>query len=223
MLGRTHAVAGLAAGLAFAGATHALTETPLAAYGLAAFAALLPDLDQHRSTASRYKINAPAHFVLRRFTHRRFTHSFVGVGVFAAVMTLLWAGANALGIGVSALFVTTAIAGYSSHIIADMFNKQGVQLFYPASPLGMTWWSVPLPRALRISTIYDPKGPPITLGRIQARIPTELLFRYAVYALVIVLAYNSRVGLLFATETTVHESVSSAPGPIADILSAILH
>lgn len=224
MLGRTHAITGLAAGLAVAAATGSVETAPVAAYGVAAFCALLPDLDQHKAIATRYLINKPAHMVLRHFRHRRFTHSLLGIAVFSFFVFAIWNGLNGLlGGGLSPTFGLLAVAGWTSHLVADSFNKQGIHLFYPLVFKRLEWICVPLPRPLRISTIYDPQGLPITLGRLQARINTEkFFFRYPVYALILFLTWHQIDALVFATRHDVWGGVRALPEPLTSFLTGLL-
>ena len=224
MLGRTHAITGVAAALAVAAVTHTTASVPLAAYGLAAACALLPDLDQDQALATHIRGIAPLHFVLKRFRHRRFTHSLLGVTIFGAAMITLWSIIALFLLPLSFAYPLMAIAGYISHLVADSFNKQGIQLFYPFSPLGIEWWSVPLPRAIRISTIHDAKeGLAITPARIQALIHTEKwFFTYPVYALIGWLAWHQIDGLVIALKTDVWGLVNAAPAPVAQVLSSLL-
>lgn len=224
MLGRTHAIAGLTAGLAASAATGSVEHTPIFAYAVAAFAALLPDLDQHKSVASRYRINKPAHVLLRHFRHRRFTHSFLGLTLFSLIVLILTSLLDGqLPGGLSPAFGEMALIGYASHIVADMFNKQGVHLFYPFVFRRVEWITMPLPRALRISTIYDPQGPPLTVGRLQASINTEkFFFRYPLYVLLAFILWHQIDGLVFALRHDVWSGVEQLPRPLADLAAYLL-
>ena len=211
MLGKTHALTGLAAGLAVAAVAGLTSSTPLAAYALAAGAALLPDLDQPRSLANRTVATKPAHIVLRRFSHRGFTHSILAVGLFYGLA--LWAQyvARLQGFPVPYAYVVMATVGYASHIFADMFNKGGVWLFYPFAPAGVRFWSMPIPRALRISTIYDPK---INLNplSIQSAIHTEKLFwTYPMCAVVGLCLYIEAAPLLSIARQTLIVAMTALP------------
>jgi len=222
MMGRTHVAAGVAAGLAVAAATGQVDQTPILAYGLAGAAALLPDLDQHRSLASRSLANKPLHMILRHFRHRRFTHSLLGTAMFAVASLALWAAASSV-LDVSFMFWVAALAGWTSHLVADSFNKQGIHLFYPLVFKRVEWISVPLPRALRISTIYDPKGPPITLGRLQAYIPTELLFfKVPTHVLIAFVIWHHAESLLSAVRADVWGAVAMLPDPVQGMLNSLL-
>jgi membrane-bound metal-dependent hydrolase YbcI (DUF457 family) len=222
MMGRTHLATGVAAGLVVAAASGQVEHTPLLAYGLAGAAALLPDLDQHRSLASRSIANKPLHMILRHFRHRRFTHSLLGTAMFAVASLALWAALGAL-LELSFMFWVAGLAGWTSHLVADAFNKQGIHLFYPYVSKRIEWISIPLPRALRISTIYDPKGPPITLGRLQAYIPTELLFfKIPVYVLMAFVVWHQADALVTALRTDVWGAVAVLPDPVRDVMTTLL-
>ena len=195
MLGRTHALTGLAAGLTVAALAGLTATTPLPAYLVAAGAALLPDLDQPRSLANRTMATKPAHIFLRRFTHRTFTHSLLALGLWFAALHVGWEYANSQGVHLPFAYVIMATVGWGSHIFADMFNKQGVQLFYPFTPFGLRFISMPIPRYFRISTIYDPE---ITFNplSIQSVIHTEKLFwTYPMMVVVVVNIYGQGLPL----------------------------
>ena len=201
MMGRTHVVAGVAAALAISAATDTLSTMPPAAYALAGFCALLPDLDQPRSLAGRYRATKPIKLALKRFRHRRFTHSFAGIAVFTILLVGVWALLAKLGIALSTAFILTGVTGYVSHLVADAFNKQGIQLFWPLCPFGIEWWSMPIPKPLRISTITERSGTPLTPSALQARIHTEKwFFRYPLYLLIGYLVW-ANLGDLIASVT----------------------
>jgi len=182
-------ITGLAAGLAVAAVTGMTSATPLAAYAAAAGAALLPDLDQPRSLANRTVVTKPAHLFLRNFSHRGFTHSLLALALFYAALVALLRALGGYGMVLSPSYPLIISAGYASHIFADMWNKEGVMLFYPFSPFGRRFWAAPLPRALRISTIYEPAISFNPLS-IQSVIHTEKLFwTYPMYLLIAATAY----------------------------------
>ena len=191
MLGKTHVVTGLAAGLVFAHGAHLIDTTPLVAYAVAAGAALLPDLDQPASLATRTMATKPAHLLLRNFSHRGFTHSIPATVLFALACLGLKQLGKLNGIPILDAYIIMAVVGYASHIVADMFNKNGVWLFYPFSPFGKRYWNVPLPWSLRIATKYDPHINLLDPRSIQSVIHTERLFwmfpMVAVIALVVYL------------------------------------
>lgn len=53
-------------------------------------------------------------------THRTFTHSFLAMAIFTALMYFFCRPA-----------AIPFLIGYASHLVADLFNKQGPQLFFP--------------------------------------------------------------------------------------------
>ena len=227
MNGRTHAFTGIATSLALAAATGSLDTTPIAAHALAGAAALLPDLDQHSSLALRLRVTRPLWYVLRHLRHRQLTHSLAAVAVFALLWgALLDAVAGATGVGASPGMWLLPVAGYASHIAADMFNKRGCGLFAPVvgrdHPL--EWIAIPVPERFRISTIADaPKGLPVTLGRLQARINTEkLFFRYPVYGLIGYVAWHHAEAIIAAARSDVLFMVQTAPAPAAALITAEL-
>lgn len=222
MMARTHAVTGVAAALGVAIALDQASATPIAAYAVAAFSALAPDLDQPRSAAARYSFTKPFHLFSRHLRHRGATHSFAAIVVWWLAASALF-GALAPTLGPAGPWVVAATAGYASHLLADMWNKQGVQLFFPFSPLGVTYWNVPLPKALRISTSFDPEGIPWTIGRLQARIHTErLFFRWPVYALIGYLIFRDGEAVLAAFRASVWTTVLALPLPVSELLSVPL-
>jgi membrane-bound metal-dependent hydrolase YbcI (DUF457 family) len=222
MMARTHAVTGVAAALGAAVALDTVVATPLAAYAVAAFSALAPDLDQPRAAAARYAFAKPVHLISRHLRHRGPTHSFAAVGLWWLLASALF-GALAPTLGDPGPWVLAATAGYASHLLADMWNKQGVELFYPLRPLGIQYWNVPLPRPLRISTRFDPQGIPWTIGRLQARVHTErLFFRWPVYVLIALLICRDGEALLAAFRADLWSAMLSLPRPVSELLSVPL-
>ena len=225
MMGKTHAWTGVAAGLGYAAVTNQVTDAPVWGYALAFSTALLPDLDQHKSLASRSLINKPAHMVLKHFRHRRFTHSLLGVAAFAIIFGLLLSLLDALlPLTIPSVVLELAVVGYTSHIAADMFNKQGVQLFYPFSPFKLEWWAIPLPRGLRISTIHDDQGGvPLSLGKLQNKLHTEKwFFTYPVYAVIAYVVWHNATELVGAAHRDGFNFANSLPGVLSKIALALL-
>lgn len=122
MLGRTHMAGGAVAGLLAAKALGYTGNTEVAMVGVAALAALLPDIDTPDSIIGH--IIAPVSVLLNTVVgHRKLTHSLL-----AAVL----AGAAASYIPGSSLpYVAAVMAGYLSHLLLDFLNPQGVPFFYP--------------------------------------------------------------------------------------------
>ena len=135
----THAIFGVAAFAGFSLLTG--EEPPLYAYPAAAVAAWIPDVDNPRSRLgnglSRRKnplLNAatrPLSWALRTLSftlvrtvgHRTLTHSFLGVALFAVLVSPLAPLAPGL--------YGALLAGYVSHLAADALNTPGVPLLWP--------------------------------------------------------------------------------------------
>jgi inner membrane protein len=100
---------------------------------IAAFGALLPDLDASESKIKHLKIPTthikpfllPALFVSRSDQHRGLLHSLIGpamVGVIC-VPALWWTGWAP---------VVALLLGYASHLMADAATKSGIRLLHPS-------------------------------------------------------------------------------------------
>ena len=185
MLGPTHVVTGIAAGLAVAVATNTMATTPVLAFGVAGAVALLPDLDQGASLAgSRLRLQ-PASWVLRWFGHRTFTHSLIGLGLFALLMARLVALRPA-GYVLPWAYFEMAIVGFVSHLAADACTKDGIELLWPSR---RRFYLIPFAQ-LRISTVHDERLP-WQVWRMQAYVDTErFFFRWPVYACLVFLVVN---------------------------------
>ncbi|HLN23094.1 MAG TPA: metal-dependent hydrolase [Patescibacteria group bacterium] len=89
------------------------------AFGLAAVASLLPDLDHPKSWLGR-RLPFLSHPIAAVFGHRGITHSLL------AVVAALMAWSTALG------WMGPPLAlGYLSHLAADALTPQGVPLLWP--------------------------------------------------------------------------------------------
>ena len=185
MLGRTHIATGITAGLAVAVAINTVATTPILAFGVAGAAALLPDLDQGASLAgSRLRLQ-PASWVLRWFGHRTFTHSLLGLRLFALLAVWLIA-LRAAGYILPPVYFEMAVIGFVSHMAADACTKEGIELLWPWH---RRFYLIPVAR-LRISTVHDERLP-WQVWRLQAYVDTErLFFRYPVYACLVFLVVN---------------------------------
>ncbi len=114
----------LAVGLAL---YHGLTQMygytpPPAAYGVVAFASLLPDIDHPKSQVGRM-FPTLSGVIAGVFGHRGFTHSAVAL-VLCVVAAYMWGGVT------GGLLVAFGV-GYVSHVLADFCTKTGVPLFWP--------------------------------------------------------------------------------------------
>ena len=124
MMGRTHALAALAAG----GAALGLGLTPKAeapvVLGLALVGGWLPDIDHWNSKAGRLfaPVTRPLAVVVQAlFGHRTVTHSLLALGVLGWTAWTL--GGPAVGTGL--------LLGYGSHLLADALTPAGVPLLWP--------------------------------------------------------------------------------------------
>lgn len=154
MMGRTHALGGVAA---FAATSLVLTPHEPLVWGfvLASASALVPDADNDRGSL----MNRPYLLPLKLATfplwygapHRGRTHSLVGTLFYAAII-LGWSLALAAlvgrllpGAGWSQLQVVAAAGvGYLSHIVLDSFNLLGQTMLWPLTRATI---SAPLPQA----------------------------------------------------------------------------
>jgi inner membrane protein len=102
--------------------------------------AIIPDIDHPRSVIGKLFpfISIPLE---RRFGHRTITHSFIGWAIFTAIFAfiVLFAALLCMFILKSDIWILQLaprwIAAFSisymSHLILDMFNKRGSQMFWP--------------------------------------------------------------------------------------------
>ena len=136
MLGRTHQVIGVAAGLAtvlFVSPSHYSPATFGAALVAAHFGALLPDIDQPASTIWRSlpggRIAGAA--VNPFLQHRNLTHSLLGAVLVAWGLHTLFAHFPSYwGVNTHEVWIV-AMVGYTSHLIADMVTVEGIPLLFP--------------------------------------------------------------------------------------------
>jgi len=131
-----------------------LTLTILAVFGIqwslhwtiivcAILGSILPDIDHPKSVIGRLLrfISVP---IESRFEHRTITHSIIGWAVastaFALIILVLviinhfLVGIWDFGFGISSLaprWLAAFSIGYISHLILDMFNRRGSQMFWP--------------------------------------------------------------------------------------------
>lgn len=146
-MGRTHALAGVASLWLFQAFPSLLASELLAPMGaLAAFGALLPDLDASKSQIKNLAIAgvtpfAPVASLLNRtLGHRGLLHSLLGWGI----ATLLLIPLALLG----GTTVSLALSlGYGSHLATDACTKSGIPFLYPKRKRYHL-----LPRSLRLTT-----------------------------------------------------------------------
>lgn len=111
---KTHALAGALAGGFLGGVVGAIAG---------GISALLPDLDHKDSFISRRLFFLS--FFMAKLGHRQFTHSILGVLLFAAITAISFSYFQI------AHLVIPAVAGYFSHLVIDAFTLAGVPFFYP--------------------------------------------------------------------------------------------
>jgi membrane-bound metal-dependent hydrolase YbcI (DUF457 family) len=148
MLWDTHIAAGAGSWVAVSALTGPPRPLCLAGgCGVAAVAALLPDLDSKSAKASRYvPVLSPlaSWLVRRRTTHRKGLHTIWAAGVLAAALmvAIIWLPVPWWAVGAAAL-------GYGSHIVADGFTSAPIFPLWPwiRRPLWLAW-----PAALRVRT-----------------------------------------------------------------------
>ncbi len=123
----THAAFGAFLTLGVASVT-GLKITP-ASLGLAVLASTLPELDHERSEIGSL-LKPISKRLARRYGHRTFTHSFVGLGLFGLLVSPL------LLLGFKDLW-WALLLGYLSHILLDVLTPKGVCWFWPSlTPVG---------------------------------------------------------------------------------------
>jgi len=123
MMKRSHALIGGAAGVAVA---HATGASMLAAGIVAAFAALLPDLDHPHSVVGRL---LPRWWHRLTPGHRGPTHSLVWCAGLAVVADL--ANSAVTGEPAGLRRALALLAGALSHVLADGLTVAGVPLWWP--------------------------------------------------------------------------------------------
>ncbi|WP_020006969.1 metal-dependent hydrolase [Salinicoccus albus] len=122
MTGKTHALGGIAAGLAYA---HMTGQPPVIMTGAAIVGGLLPDICHSGSKIGR-KLPLISKLINLIFGHRTFTHSLLFLIIIAFIMNRF--------IQIEAL-TAGLIIGILSHYVLDMATRNGIKLFFP---LGLT-------------------------------------------------------------------------------------
>jgi len=97
--------------------------------------AVIPDIDHPKSIIGKffYIISAPLE---RRYGHRTITHSLVGWVIFTLLFSFIIVLPSFVIFNLSFdilgwRWIVAFSLGYLSHIILDMFNRRGSQLFWP--------------------------------------------------------------------------------------------
>lgn len=154
MTGRTHDLAGFAA-LSYIVAVNPPHEISLAtaivALGANFIGALAPDIDQ--PTADLWN-RLPAGGVIGRVItpvlggHRLISHSFIGIAIFGFVLKVFLSAAHTVLLVDMDIVWWAFMIGFISHLIIDMFSKEGVPWLFPL-PL---YFGIPPLKVLRMKT-----------------------------------------------------------------------
>ena len=156
MLGKSHLLVGLTAGVVFDSVTHvsgpsligsdhtitlALVINKALFYVMVGIGALLPDIDNAHSTLGK-KLGWFSREIQHVVGHRTLLHSFLGLGIVAVlgvglekVIEFLLAS-RGYAVPVHAIDSTHIVLiallfGYIMHIAADALTEEGVPLFWP--------------------------------------------------------------------------------------------
>ena len=123
---QTHVAFGSAFYLLSAGLANLPVSTELLL--IASVGAVLPDVDAPESAVGQ--VTKPvSDKIAKRFGHRCFCHSLLGLLAFSLLILPLHYIASALFLAL--------VLGYLSHLLADSMTKQGVKLLWPAD-----YWAV---------------------------------------------------------------------------------
>lgn len=137
MMGHTHILIGLGAGLLVAAAASAAPGDAVALVAVAGASALMPDID-HPGGLIRGRLGVVGHVGLFWLSHRGLTHTLAVWGLLT-LAALVW-----LPVPLAAALA----AGYGSHILADMLTRAGLPVLWPVSSRSFHL----LPRLLRVKT-----------------------------------------------------------------------
>lgn len=177
MLGRSHGLSGLAAGLGMGMALHAAPLTCGLLAGVTALGAYVPDADHRNSTITRsVPVLGPAvSWVVRGLSravyaatkgprdencsgeHRHLSHTVVGAAVFGALVgVVVYVVAGRLGAADPrhlALLIGGGLAlGCVTHCVGDALTRAGCPFLWPLPICGETWFELRPPRFLRFRT-----------------------------------------------------------------------
>lgn len=212
MMGHTHMTFG--ALFAAVAVTTGHAEPTIAFFLAAQVGSLTPDLDHPQALLSKkIPLSSVTVGLLR---HRTLTHSLVGltlaygIAKYIIPLFLLWLGsfilsllpeyntelisiANTISNFLGEGFLWGFMLGYISHIVIDLFNPMGVQLFYPFDFLPNKGW------------VNPPFGLGIGTGTIW-----ELIF--TVSSLIILMYLNPLAGAIVALVVVVFWFIIGKPG-----------
>lgn len=123
MMGRTHLIAGIVAGMS---AAYVAGADPFRAGMIGGLAGLGPDIDTFNSKAGRALPVLP--LLPWPGGHRGFTHSLAAAAL-AAAGAGAWLGPEA---------ALALAAGWVSHILLDLLNPEGAQALWPLGRVSLT-------------------------------------------------------------------------------------
>lgn len=130
MKGPTHALAGACTAAAFVYLPIPHTYPVLALSAVAAFAALVPDLDGSESTLEHLTIlslkpfKIPAYVVGKMFKHRGFLHSLMALALLSFILLGFFPN-------LPKEIVYASLLGYFSHLVTDALTPAGIPWLYP--------------------------------------------------------------------------------------------
>jgi inner membrane protein len=97
--------------------------------------AIMPDIDHPKSIIGKlfYPISVPLE---RRYGHRTITHSLAGWAIFSFIFALImiipsFVIRNSEFVILAPRWIAAFSISYFSHLVLDMFNKRGSQMFWP--------------------------------------------------------------------------------------------
>lgn len=133
MRGKTHTLVGVSAMLLLTAKYGTQVDimgvtvsTPIALL-TASTGSLLPDIDLHTT-----KLGSKHKFIAKHLKHRGITHTLLMPGIFLFAMM---ASANYITNNILRIFFNSLLFGllfgWTMHIVADLFNRKGVPLFWP--------------------------------------------------------------------------------------------
>ncbi|MEG6512393.1 metal-dependent hydrolase [Desulforamulus ruminis] len=142
MLYPTHLAAGLVVSSIILQASGTSAQQWPGVLLLSGIACAIPDLDHHNSMASKMFPGPVSDIVCKVFSKRTAMHSL------AAALLLHWV-LQFLGFGLSETARIAVVGAFLSHPFIDLFNPEGVQLFWPVGPkISLAKW-LPWPFTFR--------------------------------------------------------------------------
>lgn len=177
MMGRSHGLSGLTAGLGVGAATGARPEVCLLLGGVTLLGAYWPDIDHRNSTVTRSVpiIGRVASLIVRvasrwvyaatkgsrdenhKGEHRHLSHTVIGALIVGSLFGLaVFAGLRRIGIEEPQPMAVLLGAGFALgcfvHCLGDALTLSGCPFLWPIPILGETWYELRPPRLLRFRT-----------------------------------------------------------------------